>query len=212
MRSGFKDYIERKNVSDSERILYLLDNDWYNVLISKYDALFPSVYDCDICTLETLWRQMSVQSTVADIHAQQMLNAVRELIRYLRKCDTEDPFPVVDSSPNETAVKDSYVEGLASERRITYYERNAKARQACIRHYGCKCYICGFDFEKFYGKDGEGFIEVHHIEKIASTANEHVVNPIVDLRPLCSNCHSMVHHANLDVEQMRLNFFVCSHE
>jgi len=207
MRNDFKSYIEQKNILGSARILYLLDNDWYDVLNSKYDTLYSSIYDCDISTLETLWRQMSAQSSMADSHVQQMLNAIRELIRYLQSCDTEDISPIVTSSPTDTPIKDSYLEGRAAERKITHYERNREARRACIIHYGCKCYICGFDFEKFYGKDGEGFIEVHHIEKIATRANEHKIDPVVDLRPLCSNCHSMVHHANLDVEQMHTKFY-----
>lgn len=60
-------------------------------------------------------------------------------------------------------------------------------------HYGYKCAICGFDFESQYGEVGKEFIEVHHIVPISSTAGEHDVDPINDLIPVCSNCHSILH-------------------
>ena len=62
-----------------------------------------------------------------------------------------------------------------------------------MKYYGCKCSVCGFDFEKEYGELGRGFIEVHHIVPLSTIRDEYVVDPIRDLRPLCSNCHSMVH-------------------
>lgn len=34
---------------------------------------------------------------------------------------------------------------------------------------------------------------VLHLKPISSYSGEHLVIPTEDLRPLCSNCHSMVH-------------------
>lgn len=73
------------------------------------------------------------------------------------------------------------------------HERDHGARLKCIEHYGCKCAICGFDFEAQYGDVGKDFIEVHHIVPISSTKGEHDVDPINDLIPVCSNCHSIIH-------------------
>lgn len=84
-------------------------------------------------------------------------------------------------------------EGEEAEFKGVRYERNEKARKKCIEHYGCRCFVCGFDFEKTYGELGKGFIEVHHIVPVSQRGGEYVVDPIRDLRPLCSNCHSMVH-------------------
>ena len=39
-------------------------------------------------------------------------------------------------------------EGAKKQVIVNAYERNPKARQECIKHYGTKCFICGFDFEK----------------------------------------------------------------
>jgi 5-methylcytosine-specific restriction protein A len=44
----------------------------------------------------------------------------------------------------------------------------------------------------FYGPElARSFIEVHHIESLSTGTR--TVDPITDLIPLCSNCHSMVH-------------------
>lgn len=77
--------------------------------------------------------------------------------------------------------------------KVDRYERNGVARQKCIQHYGAFCQVCGFDFGKVYGKDADGFINVHHIIPLSEIGKEYRVDPIKDLIPLCSNCHSAVH-------------------
>ena len=73
------------------------------------------------------------------------------------------------------------------------YERDFYLRREAIRIHGIKCTICGFDFENTYGKHGIGFIEIHHIIPHCTSISIIDVNPITDLVPLCSNCHSMIH-------------------
>ncbi len=73
------------------------------------------------------------------------------------------------------------------------YERNPAARLACIKHYGASCFVCGFSFELVYGQIGRGFIHVHHLVPVASIGKEYQINPIEDLRPVCPNCHAMLH-------------------
>ncbi len=86
-----------------------------------------------------------------------------------------------------------YVEGAATEIVQTRYERDPAARAACLAHYGLACQVCGFDFEQRFGELGTGFIHVHHLDQLAVTAQEHEVDPIKDLRPVCPNCHAMLH-------------------
>lgn len=87
----------------------------------------------------------------------------------------------------------TYKEGKKVEVEQNRYERNPQARQDCINFYGKACMVCGFDFEKIYGEIGKGFIHVHHIKEISSIGKEYVVDPIKDLRPVCPNCHAMLH-------------------
>ena len=86
-----------------------------------------------------------------------------------------------------------YREGKKTAVLINVHERNPVARQACIRKYGAKCFICDFDFGKYYGPDCEGLIHVHHLVMISESNGEYKVNPETDLRPVCPNCHMVLH-------------------
>ncbi|MFW2177521.1 MULTISPECIES: DUF3427 domain-containing protein [unclassified Moraxella] len=85
------------------------------------------------------------------------------------------------------------------------FERNPQARKACVKHYGYKCVVCGFDFEKAYGEIGKEFIHVHHINPLATIKDEYIIDPIQDLRPVCPNCHAMIHRSNetLSIENLQ---------
>jgi len=86
-----------------------------------------------------------------------------------------------------------YTEGNKNSRLIKQYERNPDARQKCINHYGLSCRVCGMGFTERYGKVGNGFIHVHHLALISEKGEEHKVDAIQDLRPVCPNCHAMLH-------------------
>lgn len=88
---------------------------------------------------------------------------------------------------------ETIVEGAKKQVYVNTYERSWKARNLCIEHFGVSCFVCGFNFEKIYGAIGVGFIHVHHILDLAQVAKEYIVDPVEDLRPVCPNCHSMLH-------------------
>ncbi|WP_337946952.1 MULTISPECIES: HNH endonuclease [unclassified Pseudoalteromonas] len=86
---------------------------------------------------------------------------------------------------------------------VNSYERNLKARSECIKEYGVSCTVCGFNFEETYGKRGKGFIHVHHIVPISDIGDEYQVDPIRDLRPVCPNCHAMLHRkGNISIKEL----------
>lgn len=87
----------------------------------------------------------------------------------------------------------SFEEGELHEVVCTRYERNREAREACIAMKGCRCAVCGMDFESRYGEIGAGFIHVHHVVPISSIGENYQVNPATDLVPVCPNCHNMLH-------------------
>ncbi len=93
-------------------------------------------------------------------------------------------------------VPDETVEGAKKRVTVNTFERSAEARQKCIDHYGYKCTACGFDFFESYGDRGRHFIHVHHIVPISQIGEAYVVNPIDDLRPVCPNCHAMIHRTD----------------
>lgn len=95
--------------------------------------------------------------------------------------------------PEEVAADVSFAEGSVVRIRANRYERDARARMRCIQHYGPKCVVCGFDFGRTYGQPLSGFIHIHHLTPLASIGKAYRVNPIRDLRPICANCHAVVH-------------------
>lgn len=97
------------------------------------------------------------------------------------------PYP---SSSEEPTI---FIEGEMREVKLTRFERNTAARNKCLKHYGYSCFICGFDFQSFYGPIAEGFIHVHHLLPLSEIDAEYEVDPIKDLRPVCPNCHSVIH-------------------
>lgn len=99
----------------------------------------------------------------------------------------------------------TFTEGAAMQTVQTRYERNPFARTACLEHYGYSCSVCDFNFEKYYGNIGTKFIHVHHLTMVATIGKPYSVNPIEDLRPVCPNCHAMLHKQNppLTIEQLK---------
>jgi predicted HNH restriction endonuclease len=88
------------------------------------------------------------------------------------------------------------VEGSLKQTLVNRYERDSVARDRCIRHHGCMCSVCGFDFLAAYGAVAAGFIHVHHLVLLSTIGTDYVVDPIEDLRPVCPNCHAIIHHRN----------------
>jgi len=97
------------------------------------------------------------------------------------------------TSAEEIDSGQKFFEGATKQVSINVYERDPQARIVCIQHYGTQCSVCGFDFEKVYGELGEGFIHVHHLKSISEIGRKYEVDPIKDLRPVCPNCHAMIH-------------------
>lgn len=107
---------------------------------------------------------------------------------------------------NNTESRDNtYTEGEISTVTSKNYDRSPRARQACIDHFGYNCSVCDFSFIEAYGHK---FIEVHHLKMISESSGEYIINPIIDLRPVCANCHRVIHSQNppLSIEEMILKY------
>jgi hypothetical protein len=91
------------------------------------------------------------------------------------------------------ATGEALVEGAGKKITINAYERNPRARKICIEHYGTACSVCEFSFQKKYGPVGRGYIHVHHLRLISEIRKDYVIDPILDLRPICPNCHAIIH-------------------
>lgn len=109
----------------------------------------------------------------------------------------------IPDAPGESASQ--FIEGTAFTVRMTRYERDPRNRTACIAHHGTACAVCGFDFKKRYGSLGDGFIHVHHLNPLAETRKAHAPDPVHDMRPVCPNCHAMLHRRKplLSIEDLK---------
>jgi 5-methylcytosine-specific restriction protein A len=67
-----------------------------------------------------------------------------------------------------------------------------------ITFYLGHCYVCGFDFGAAYGAE-------YHVRPLSEIRGKYVVDPVEDLRPVCPNCHAVVHHGGRlrSVEEVR---------
>lgn len=110
-----------------------------------------------------------------------------------------NPFTVSADTPQ------IFIEGTANQITQTRYERNPYARIACLEHYGFTCSVCTFNFVSRYGKLGSNFIHVHHLTQVATIGKAYTVDPINDLRPVCPNCHAMLHRRNppLTIDELK---------
>lgn len=86
-----------------------------------------------------------------------------------------------------------YESGIGKKVLINKYERNIMARNECLKFYGTKCAICGFNSETIYGAEFKNKIQVHHIVPISKICKDYKVNPSTDLIPVCPNCHMILH-------------------
>ncbi|EJM48109.1 HNH endonuclease [Pseudomonas sp. GM48] len=107
--------------------------------------------------------------------------------------------------PEEIINPGVYSEGAVKQISVNAYERSAKAIAACKIHYGATCFVCGFDFGKVYGEIGRGYIHIHHLTQIADVGRKYEVDPVKDLRPVCPNCHAMLHQKRppLSIEELK---------
>jgi HNH endonuclease len=113
--------------------------------------------------------------------------------------------PPVTDFPDEVPQPKQYFEGATKTVSINVYERDQRARAACLLHYGTTCMVCGFDFALHYGERGAGFIHVHHVKALSEIGKGYMVDPVKDLRPVCPNCHAMLHRPPraISIEELR---------
>ena len=112
-----------------------------------------------------------------------------ELLDFLRTREGQEAFTLPDEVPSGP----TYTEGSVQRIMVNRYERDPRAREACIRRYGATCDLCRFDFAAEYGEVMAGFIHVHHLKPLSSIGSDYKIDPIQDLRPVCPNCHAVLH-------------------
>ena len=105
---------------------------------------------------------------------------------------------------DEVAAEEKFWEGAMRRVTVNAYERDPRARAACLAHYGSSCTVCGFDFAEVFGEGTRG-IHVHHLRPLAEIREGYIVDPVADLRPVCPNCHAVIHSQSpaLSIEKVK---------
>jgi len=119
--------------------------------------------------------------------------------------DSFDPKRVEFSLADEVVDTSDLHEGAVRLISVNAYERNAEARRRCVEAHGSSCVVCGFSFAQVYGDVAAGFIHVHHLSPIALKGGNYNVDPVADLRPVCPNCHAVIHLRGgcMSIEELR---------
>lgn len=76
---------------------------------------------------------------------------------------------------------------------VNRYERNSRVRALCLSHYGMKCSGCERLLADLYGTQASDIVHVHHLTPLADIPDGFEIDPIRDLRPVCPNCHAVIH-------------------
>jgi hypothetical protein len=113
--------------------------------------------------------------------------------------------PAVPVYPDEIVGVEKFIEGACRMVTVNAYERDQEARRRCIAAHKPRCCACGLDFGAMYGPEFDGFIHVHHLCPLSEIGGEYEVDPVKDLRPVCPNCHAVIHHGGRlrSIEEVR---------
>ena len=66
---------------------------------------------------------------------------------------------------------------------------------SCVSVHGMACAACGFDFGSTYGPAGNGIVQFHSLRTWRNRGGQLPLDPVLDLRPICANCHAVIHSA-----------------
>lgn len=105
----------------------------------------------------------------------------------------QDAGRALDETMEITKIKDRYVEGALRDVQMQRYERSPAARQACLARYGYDCFACGANLQRRYRGLQVELIHVHHEEPLAANPGPREVDPVAEMKPVCPNCHVVIH-------------------
>jgi 5-methylcytosine-specific restriction protein A len=181
-KGSAKDYIRNynhiRNGEEYKRTMNGTATEYYLENIFKDDG-----YNALQIALKSVKLHIDYQENI------QPINNIKKIYDNLKKIkDIEDNYKDYNDEPEKF-----YSEGKAKQVLVNIYERDKEARKKCLEYYGYKCFICGLVLANIYGEIAEDFIHVHHIIELSAIKKEYKVDPINDLRPLCPNCHAIIH-------------------
>lgn len=165
-------------------------------ILFNHNLKFISIKD--IKEVDPLFVWKNYQKSGREIE-ENHFNIISNLLK--NSINTDD----VDLDEEKELKELEYIEGAVIQKLVNGFERNLDARKKCIDYHKPICSCCKIDFGNVYGPRGEGYIHVHHLLPLKKIKKSYKVNPIKDLRPVCPNCHAIIHRGKetLTIEQVK---------
>ena len=114
--------------------------------------------------------------------------------------DAEDVLRNIAEDKEIVVIDDVVIrEGQLGTRTSEYRVRSQRLRDAAVDYYSdsgrIPCHACEFDFSSAYDVIGQGYVQIHHLIPVSFLSGEplDLEEALANVRPLCANCHQMVH-------------------
>ena len=85
--------------------------------------------------------------------------------------------PAAENYPETLPTRREYFEGAVQQVLVNAYERDSKAREACLKRHWLPLRGVRHSFEERYGEIGSDFIHVHHTKPLATCRREYCIDP-----------------------------------
>ena len=136
---------------------------------------------------EEVWNQFA--------NNREELSRIANLIRNNYSNLSQPLAGTLDAEPVDA--EEEFPEGRTVRRLHDAKERNPQAtknkkKQVLQRMGKLECEVCSFDFTEYYGENGVGFTECHHIVPLSQLEPGHHTK-LSELAIVCANCHRMLH-------------------
>ncbi|WP_420133539.1 HNH endonuclease [Rhodopseudomonas sp.] len=164
----------------------------FNIADVQYSPPDAAIWEADWTNFTaTLSRgQLPVNSGDAELEARLLLQWTSRLAAAI--------FALLPLEADEQQIADvaGFPEGAKTLVAVNRYERDRRNRAAALAIHGYRCKACNRLMSEQYGDVAATLIEVHHVTPVHAIGSDYLINPAVDLIPLCPNCHAVAHTRN----------------
>ena len=174
------------------------DGKWYHHL-TKFPSAFLDSHGYIIFNSKEEYQQCPYLHLGQDVNIPKGISAIPGYTAY------NDGTSITGSKSKTTAKKTTFAEGGTQEIILELQKRDPKLKALAIEKYGLTCQVCNFDFAKFYGELGSGYIEMHHLVPLGVTKEERM-STVDDVAIVCPNCHRVLHRNGKEpfsIEQLK---------
>ena len=113
----------------------------------------------------------------------------------------------IEQPPDEVPDEPRW-EGVQKKILVNAYERDPKARAACLKRRGDRCVVCSQRMSELYGPTANGLIHVHHLKPLSQSKGKRRIDPQRDLVPVCPNCYAVIHYGGRLLSPQKVKSFM----